>query len=97
MTIDLRRQPNIKPYLFLTGDIEIVDANKARCRLNLSAENWYFKAHWPGNENMPAALQLESMTQLGGLMLLMEHKDGKYIYIRKIEKSVFYKMIRQEL
>ena len=45
---------------------------------------------------MPAALQLESMTRLGGLVLLMEHKDGKYIYIRKIEKSVFYKMIRPE-
>ncbi len=96
MTIDIKRQPNIEPYLFLTENIEIVDSNKAICRLNLSAELWYFKAHWPGNENMPAALQLESMTQLGGLMLLMEGSNGKYIYVRKIDKSIFYKMIRPE-
>ena len=96
MNFDLERQPNKEPYLFLTKNIRMIDSNKAICRLNLSKNNWYFKAHWPGNENMPAALQIETMTQLGGLMLLTRDEYAKFIYVRKIEKSTFYKMIRPE-
>ena len=45
---------------------------------------------------MPAALQLETMTQLGGLILLLNDREAEYIYVRKINDSTFYQMIRPE-
>ena len=90
------RQPNRDPYLFLTEEIHFQSEDRAVCRLCLSCDLWYFKVHWPGNENMPAALQIEAMTQLGGLILLLRDDEAEYIYIRKISNSIFYRKILPE-
>ena len=43
---------------------------------------------------MPAALQLESMTQVGGMILFTSlEKKPKYLYVRKITNAVFYRKI----
>ena len=41
-----------------------------------------FKIHWPGDPNMPASLQLESLTQLSALpILVMPENVGKFMYV----------------
>ena len=43
---------------------------------------------------MPAALQLETMTQVGGMILFCSLEDKpKYLYVRKITNAVFYRKI----
>ena len=46
------------------------------------------------NPNMPAALQIETMTQVGGMILFYSLEDKpKYLYVRKITNAVFYRKI----
>jgi 3-hydroxyacyl-[acyl-carrier-protein] dehydratase len=45
--------------------VERVEPGKfARGYKNLSNNEWYFPVHFPGNPNMPGALQLEAMAQM---------------------------------
>ena len=60
----------------------------------MSPDDWFFKCHWPKNPNMPAALQIETMTQVGGMILFYSLEDKpKYLYVRKITNAVFYRKI----
>ena len=43
---------------------EVVPGKYARGYKNLTWNEWYFPNHFPGNPNMPGALQLEAMAQL---------------------------------
>ena len=62
----------------------------ASCTFFLSPDDWFFKCHWPGNPNMPAALQLESMTQVGGMILFTSlEKKPKYLYVEKLLMQFF--------
>ena len=90
----LEIQPNQDPFLFINNSLEVEHLKMATCTLLLSPNDWFFKCHWPGNPNMPAALQLETMTQVGGMILFcsLENKP-KYLYVRKIANAVFYRKI----
>jgi 3-hydroxyacyl-[acyl-carrier-protein] dehydratase len=60
----LRFQPNRYPFLMIDY-VERVEPGKfARGYKNLSNNEWYFPVHFPGNPNMPGALQLEAMAQM---------------------------------
>ena len=90
----LNLQPNIDPFLFINSSLKVEHLISAECDYALSENEWYFKVHWPGNPNMPAALQLETMTQVAGMILFVSLKDKpKNLYIREIKSSVFYKKI----
>jgi len=43
---------------------EVVPGEYARGFKNLTWNEWYFPLHFPGNPNLPGALQLESLAQL---------------------------------
>ena len=90
----LEIQPNKEPFLFVNNSLKVNYLKSASCKILLSPDDWFFKCHWPGNPNMPAALQLESMTQVGGMILFssLDNKP-KYLYIRKINNAVFYRKI----
>ena len=93
----LEIQPNQEPFLFINNSLVVKSFQSATCTLVLSPDEWFFKCHWPGNPNMPAALQLETMTQVGGMILFCSLKDKpKYLYIRKITNAVFYRKIIPE-
>ena len=90
----LEIQPNKDPFLFVNNSLKVEYLKSASCTLLLSPTDWFFKCHWPGNPNMPAALQLESMTQVGGMILFASLKEKpKYLYVRKITNAVFYRKI----
>ena len=90
----LEIQPNQEPFLFINKSLKVKHLESATCTLNLSPDEWFFKCHWPGNPNMPAALQLETMTQVGGMILFCSLvKKPKYLYVRKISNAVFFRKI----
>ena len=90
----LEIQPNKEPFLFVNDSLKVNYLKSASCKILLSPDDWFFKCHWPGNPNMPAALQLESMTQVGGMILFSSLEDKpKYLYVRKINNAVFYRKI----
>ena len=90
----LEIQPNKEPFLFVNKTIEVKYMKSATCSVLLLPDDWFFKCHWPGNPNMPAALQLESMTQVGGMILFCSlKKKPKFLYVRKITNAVFYRKI----
>ena len=43
---------------------EVVPGEYARGFKNLTWNEWYFPLHFPGNPNLPGALQLEALAQL---------------------------------
>ena len=50
--------------------------------LDINKDLWFFKLHWPGDPNMPASLQLESLTQICALPILsMNENIGKFMYV----------------
>ena len=90
----LEIQPNKEPFLFVNNSLKVNYLKSATCTILLSPDDWFFKCHWPGNPNMPAALQLETMTQVGGMILFCSLDDKpKYLYVRKIANAVFYRKI----
>tara|TARA_Y100001968_G_scaffold206012_1_gene189219 strand:+ start:222 stop:653 length:432 start_codon:yes stop_codon:yes gene_type:complete len=87
-------QPNQPPFLFVNTGLHVDSLNSAKCDFSLTEAEWYFKAHWPGDPNMPAVIQLETMTQVAGMILFvsLENKP-KNLYLRQIKNSKFYKKI----
>lgn len=57
-------QPNRYPFLMIDFVTEVLPGKYAKGYKNLSLNEWYFPAHFPGNPNMPGALQLEALAQM---------------------------------
>jgi len=62
-------QQNRHPYLLLDAAEEIIPGKSAKGFKQLKADDWWFEVHFPGDPNMPGALQIEAMVQLGALMV----------------------------
>jgi 3-hydroxyacyl-[acyl-carrier-protein] dehydratase len=60
----LKYQPNRYPFLMVDHVDWVVPGKSARGFKNLSSNEWFFPIHFPGNPNMPGALQLEAMAQM---------------------------------
>jgi 3-hydroxyacyl-[acyl-carrier-protein] dehydratase len=57
-------QPNRYPFLMIDRVEHVVPGKSARGYKNLTLNEWYFPKHFPGNPNMPGALQLEALAQM---------------------------------
>ena len=59
-----RFQPNRYPFLMIDYVTEVEPGKFAKGYKNLTNNEWYFPIHFPGEPNMPGALQLEAMAQM---------------------------------
>lgn len=57
-------QPNRYPFLMIDHVDEVIPGKSAKGYKNLTNNEWYFPIHFPGNPNVPGALQLEAMAQM---------------------------------
>ena len=55
-------------YLFLEK-AEIEPGERGRATKNLSMQDWYFKIHFPGDPIMPGVLIMESIMEVGTLII----------------------------
>jgi 3-hydroxyacyl-[acyl-carrier-protein] dehydratase len=63
--IELQKfQPNRYPFLMIDCVDWVEPGVSAKGFKNLTSNEWYFPVHFPGNPNMPGALQLEALAQM---------------------------------
>ena len=60
----LEYQPNRYPFLMIDVVSDFSPGVFAKGYKNLTNNEWFFPKHFPGNPNMPGALQLEAMAQM---------------------------------
>ena len=90
-------QKNRDPFLMIDIATEIIPGKKANGYKYLKKDEWFFKVHWPEDPNMPGALQVEALTQMGALTILtLDGNKGKLIYVVAADKVRYKKKIVPE-
>jgi 3-hydroxyacyl-[acyl-carrier-protein] dehydratase len=90
----LEYQRNRFPYLLVDVATEVIPGRSAKGFKNLTANDWFFDCHWPGDPNMPGMLQIEALVQLSALMVLtMPGNKGKVVYIASADRLKFSRRV----
>ncbi len=90
----LAYQKNRFPYLMIDVAEEVIPGKSAKGFKNLTANDWFFKCHFPGDPNMPGLLQIEAIVQLSALTILtLPGNKGKVMYLSKVSNSKFKKKV----
>jgi 3-hydroxyacyl-[acyl-carrier-protein] dehydratase len=87
-------QQNRYPYLLIDVADEVIPGKSAKGYKNLTNDDWWFEVHFPGDPNMPGALQIEAMVQLGALMVTtLPGNKGKVVYLTSANNLKLIKKI----
>jgi 3-hydroxyacyl-[acyl-carrier-protein] dehydratase len=90
-------QKNRDQFLMVDHVTDLKTGSYAKGYKKLNKDLWFFKVHWPGDPNMPASLQLESLTQICALPILsMNENIGKFMYVVSASNLKFKKKITPE-
>ncbi|MEE9269340.1 MAG: bifunctional UDP-3-O-[3-hydroxymyristoyl] N-acetylglucosamine deacetylase/3-hydroxyacyl-ACP dehydratase [Candidatus Krumholzibacteria bacterium] len=87
--------PHRYPFLLVDRIIE-VEANKRIVGIkNVTINEPFFAGHFPGHPIMPAVLILESMAQVGGLLVLntVDNPKNYLVYFTGLDKARFRKPV----
>ncbi len=86
--------PQRPPFLMIDKVEEYVPGESATAYKNVSANEWYFEGHFPGNPVMPGVLITEALAQTGAVAILsMEENKGKNALFGGIDKLRFKRMV----
>ena len=87
-------QRNRYPYLLIDVAEEVIPGKSAKGYKNLTANDWWFDVHFPGDPSMPGALQMETIVQLGALMVTtLPGNKGKVVYLTSADNFKLTKKI----
>lgn len=86
--------PHRYPFLLVDRIIDLVPGERAVGLKNVTINEEFFQGHFPGHAVMPGVLIIESMAQVGGVLLLsMSGNAGKLAYFGTIDKVRFRKPV----
>ena len=68
--------PHRYPFLFVDRVVEVEEGKRAVGIKNVSADEWFFRGHFPGRPIMPGVLIVEALAQVGAVAAL-SHPDNK--------------------
>lgn len=90
----LAYQANRFPYLLIDVAEAVVPGVSAAGYKYLSATDWFFACHFPGDPNMPAMLQIEALVQMTALAIVtLPGNKGKVCYLTNADGLKFRKKI----
>ncbi len=96
MTKDEIKQiiPHRDPFLFLDEIQELTSLHHAKGIKYVKAEDYFFQGHFPGKPVMPGVIILESLAQVGAVILL-SHPDykGRIVYFTGIKNAKFRRSV----
>ncbi len=86
--------PHREPFLFLDEITELISLKRAVGVKYITEDEFYFKGHFPGKPVMPGVIIIESLAQVGAVILL-SHEDyrGKIAYFTGISNAKFRKSV----
>jgi 3-hydroxyacyl-[acyl-carrier-protein] dehydratase len=86
--------PHRDPFLFLDEIIELESLHRAVGIKYVKEEDFFFMGHFPGKPVMPGVLIIESLAQVGAVILL-SHPDykGKIAFFTGIQNAKFRKSV----
>lgn len=86
--------PHRQPFLFLDKVEIIQDGIKAIGYKNVTINEYFFEGHFPGMPVLPGVIIVESMAQVGAVILLSDEKfNGKTPYFAGINKVRFKRKV----
>ncbi|MEX0323411.1 MAG: bifunctional UDP-3-O-[3-hydroxymyristoyl] N-acetylglucosamine deacetylase/3-hydroxyacyl-ACP dehydratase [Puniceicoccaceae bacterium] len=86
--------PHAYPFVMVDRVVEVEGETKIRAIKNVTINEPYFVGHYPGNPVMPGVLQIESMAQAAGLLLLKKiSSEGKIALFMSAEKVKFRRAV----
>jgi len=87
--------PHRYPLLLVDRILELEEGKRVVGIKNVTINEPFFVAHFPGHPIMPAVLIIEAMAQVGGVLLLsmVEDPREKLVYFMAIDKAKFRKPV----
>ncbi len=87
--------PHRYPFLMIDRVIEFIGADELVAIKNVTINEPYFQGHFPGEPLMPGVLQIESMAQAAGILMLRKtSSEGKTAFFMSADKVKFRKAVR---
>jgi UDP-3-O-[3-hydroxymyristoyl] N-acetylglucosamine deacetylase/3-hydroxyacyl-[acyl-carrier-protein] dehydratase len=88
--------PHRYPFLLVDRIVEIEEQKRIVGIKNVTINEPFFEGHFPGHPIMPGVLIIESMAQVGGLLLMgmVDDPERKVVYFMSLDKIKFRKPVR---
>ena len=87
--------PHRDPFLFVDTCEIIIPGEHAKSEKLFSADEYFFKGHFPGNPIVPGVIIIEAMAQTAGIVVSYKLKEfeDKSVLFMSVNKAKFRKPI----